>query len=122
MIRSSDHILHRPLAHARFGRAGEWAASWRRRQALRQKLPRAFATFANRYPTWADSFFDRHFLAHRAGPLLASGTPDAATMASAWADQFHWANAARRRNSVAAILPVVSDFLDLLACEMPSNS
>lgn len=92
------------------------------RWAIRRVLQQAYIPFARRYPQWAASLFDEHFLVHRVAPLLL--VPDsgqvplsAATIAGAWAAQLGTSGAPRQKQNVEAT-PVAAEFLRLLKHEL----
>src|SRR5437867_13119460 len=81
-------------------RVRAWTGHTAQQVAFKIALARAYTTFTNQYPQWADSLFDEHFLKHRASPLLArcllrNRPPTPMELATAWADQIGLADEVR---------------------------
>ena len=88
----------------------------------------AYAMLVQRYPAWVESGFDRHFLQNSAAPLLepfyqGAAVPSPADLAAAWCTQFFFTEA-RHPQALATILPVMTDFVDMIAHELgnPASS
>lgn len=95
-------------------------------QILQRAVKNAYARFAPKYPTWAASLFDMHFLTHHAAPILAeyanSGTSEAAhALAGAWVDQLAWYSKAREQR-INEMIPIAAVFLCLLDAELAKLS
>jgi hypothetical protein len=68
----------------------KWISEGNRSLDIRLALSVTYQTFARRYPQWAASLFDEHFLIHHVTPLLErsirESTPlDPTEIADAWA-------------------------------------
>lgn len=105
---------------------GDKVKGWLRldpqRLAFQVALTKAFADFARKYPDWAKSLFDEHFLANRAASSLAlclqrddMARPE--DLAEVWADQLGQKGEARERQVVELRL-VAADFLGSLENEL----
>ncbi len=83
---------------------------------------RAFAAFRERFPACEASLFDEHFLRHAGAGVVANflsrgrARPD--DLAEAWAEQFYWRKAARRRSAVRRMVPAAAHYLQLLRAEL----
>ena len=95
----------------------------KQRQTFEQAVNRTYETFAQKYPEWAISLFDRHFLAHSAAPILArvgQGTESVQgyALAVVWSRQISWAKEETRQELIGELIPVAADFLLLLEAEL----
>ena len=95
-------------------------------QILQRAVKNAYAKFAPKYPAWAASLFDMHFLSHHAAPILTeyaeSGAVSAVrALAAAWVDQLAWYSKAREHR-INEVLPIASAFLCLLDAELVRSS
>jgi hypothetical protein len=91
-------------------------------QILQRAVKNAYARFAVKYPAWAASLFDMHFLTRHAAPILAEYTRSGATsavraLAEAWVDQLAWYSKAREQR-INEIIPIAAEFLCLLDAEL----
>jgi predicted enzyme related to lactoylglutathione lyase len=105
---------------------GEKIKGWLRldpqRLAFQIALARAYTDFAKKYPDWANSLFDEHFLAHRAAPTLAlclqrDDTARPEDLAEVWADQLGHEKEVREKR-VTDLGPVADDLLNFLEAEL----
>lgn len=95
----------------------------KQQQTFHQAVIRAYATLAQKYPQWAASYFDQHFLTHTAAPLLAQVGQGAASvqgraLADVWSKQMSWYSEGTRQKLIAELTPVATIFLVLLEAEL----
>lgn len=93
-----------------------------RRHPIQAALHRAYETFSDRYPQWAQYLFDEHFLTHKAEPILigylsGSASPEPVALATAWAEQMTWFNEVTRQKRITQLTPAADHFLQLLEAE-----
>lgn len=85
----------------------------------------ALIAIEKRHPDWADVSFDEHFVAHQGMTILAgyveSGQlPDAAAIAEAWSNQFHW-QSTTKQGAQERFMPVAENFVYILSSD-PNHS
>jgi hypothetical protein len=85
------------------------------RRGLERSIRRIYAGWRQRFPRWANTGFDEHFLLHDAWPLLSAmltgkQAPDPAQLARKWAMAFG-IPPERTAYAVAELTPVAADFL-----------
>ncbi len=100
----------------------QWLVQSYQRRTLRRAVRQAYSEFARRYPNWVAALFDEHFVNTHLLPLLQSAaeTGDKVTarqVADRWVRQISLLPSLRQKHS-AAILPVATHFLCLLADEL----
>jgi hypothetical protein len=93
-----------------------------RRILFDRVVARAHRQTVLRYPFWADSLFDAHFLATHAKPLLTplyeqGRWPTAQELARAWYAQFGRADGEKTVARSPEAITVMSAFLDVLRAE-----
>ena len=115
-----DHTMD---AQLNFGNVfSNWLAKYGRRRALRRATVNAHAKFAVRYPEYAATLFDEHFLANRAADLLeryitSDDPPKSVELARAWAEQIHMSERTKKA-LVSELTAVASSFLFLFETEL----
>jgi hypothetical protein len=97
-----------PFLSSRFDHANH-------RRELERSIRRTYAGWQQRFPRWANTGFDEHFLLHDALPLLSAmltgkQAPDPAQLAHKWARAFG-ISPERTAYAVAELTPVAADFL-----------
>lgn len=100
----------------------QWLVQRYQRRTLRRAVRHAYAKFARRYPNWVAALFDEHFVNTHLLPLLQDAAQrgdkvSAGQVADQWVRQISLLPAQRQKHR-AAILPVATHFLCLLADEL----
>lgn len=91
------------------------------RNAHRTAASNALLSVQGTFPEYADVGFDEHFLENRGAELMIpffedGSVPAPEALAAAWALQFRFSDANRER-AIKNIMPMVTDFVYLLAQE-----
>ncbi|QBD74919.1 NACHT domain-containing protein [Ktedonosporobacter rubrisoli] len=94
--------------------------------AFGRALQKALLDFAQQYPEWAASCFDRHFLEHDGAPVLAQlllrdGQPEPTTLARCWASSLNGNGTSLQEARLQKLRPIAAYFLHSLEHELKAE-